>query len=327
MQNNYKIEEFIPDENNFDLERKRVLQLASAQYEDGSFLYSFKLGELDIFPLWFIHCTIAYIKETGDFDILEEMQPFSRKSHVLQPSRQFRSTSYKPVESPLYTHLERAYDLFYRHLSACSPSLPENNIAAGLFSFTTREYVKLNHYINQQYKAALAEKHLKQIAAPLDMIFFEDKWLPHLQTFLDEKTCRCNPAPGCNKCYCGEINQFIYLHMISALSLFCRKAADEYWAKAAETWGSKAVSEWILGIKPGFEGLFVDPCIPDAFISYEVKRYFRNAIYAISILNPAHTPVDVKKLVVDNIEYLGNLLPNFADGKTHTVEVTMGTFC
>ncbi len=69
-----------------DLARERILDIAATQFEDGSAYHQYqpltKKGNLDVGsgfnddPLWLIAATSAYIKETGDFDILSEMVPF-----------------------------------------------------------------------------------------------------------------------------------------------------------------------------------------------------------------------------------------------------------
>ncbi len=65
---------------------QRILDIAATQFEDGSAYHQYqpltKKGNLDIGsgfnddPLWLIACTSAYLKETGDFSILDEVIPF-----------------------------------------------------------------------------------------------------------------------------------------------------------------------------------------------------------------------------------------------------------
>jgi len=72
-----------------DKSRQRILDLASIQAEDGSTYHQYqplsKKGNADIGggfnddPLWLVACTSAYIKETGDFSILDEKCPFDGK--------------------------------------------------------------------------------------------------------------------------------------------------------------------------------------------------------------------------------------------------------
>ena len=69
-----------------DRARQRILDIASTQFEDGSAYHQYqpltKKGNSDIGsgfnddPLWLIAGTAAYIKETGDYSILDERTPY-----------------------------------------------------------------------------------------------------------------------------------------------------------------------------------------------------------------------------------------------------------
>lgn len=82
--------------------------------------------------------------------------------------------------------------------------------------------------------------------------------------------------------------------------------------------------EWILGVRPHFDGLLIDPCIPTMWDKFQVKRYFRNAVYMITVENPDHTCKGVRTVTVDGTLQESNMVPVFRDGKTHEVCVVMG---
>ena len=50
-------------------------------------------------------------------------------------------------------------------------------------------------------------------------------------------------------------------------------------------WSFVAVSQWILGIRPDFDGLRIEPCLPRAFGNVEVMRIFRGCTYRITVRN------------------------------------------
>ena len=91
--------------------RERILDIAATQFEDGSAYHQYqpltKKGNLDIGsgfnddPLWLIAAVSAYLKETGDFTILDEMVPFDNQVEKAQP---------------LYEHLRRSYEYTATHL-------------------------------------------------------------------------------------------------------------------------------------------------------------------------------------------------------------------
>ena len=75
--------------------RERILDIAATQFEDGSAYHQYqpltKKGNLDIGsgfnddPLWLIAAASAYLKETGDFSILDEMVAFDCDTAKAQP--------------------------------------------------------------------------------------------------------------------------------------------------------------------------------------------------------------------------------------------------
>jgi cellobiose phosphorylase len=86
----------------------------------------------------------------------------------------------------------------------------------------------------------------------------------------------------------------------------------------------KVATNWILGIRPQYHGLLVDPCIPKDWAKFEIIRRFRSSTYEIRVRNPDHVSKGIKNVTVDGKKTKSNLIPCFADGKRHTALVTMG---
>jgi len=101
-------------------------------------------------------------------------------------------------------------------------------------------------------------------------------------------------------------------------------AARNSWLTGTASWMMKVATNWILGVRPQYNGLLVDPCIPKDWAKFTVTRRFRNATYEIQVENPNHVSKGVKDVTVDGKKLNGNLLPSFADGKKHIAKVTMG---
>jgi cellobiose phosphorylase len=83
-------------------------------------------------------------------------------------------------------------------------------------------------------------------------------------------------------------------------------------------------THWILGVRPEADGLRVDPSIPAEWADYRVTRIFRGARYNIHVSNPQHVTRGVKSITVDGRRLPSAVIPAFADGQTHTVEVVLG---
>ncbi|HAE58839.1 MAG TPA: glycosyl transferase, partial [Anaerolineae bacterium] len=96
------------------------------------------------------------------------------------------------------------------------------------------------------------------------------------------------------------------------------------WLSGTASWTYRAGTQYILGVRPDYNGLRLDPCIPAAWNGFSVKRKFRGATYQIAVKNPNHVCKGVAKLTVDGKMVDGNLIPVFADRLTHTIEVTLG---
>jgi cellobiose phosphorylase len=100
--------------------------------------------------------------------------------------------------------------------------------------------------------------------------------------------------------------------------------ARNSWLTGTASWTYQAGLKYILGIRPEYEGLRVDPCIPRDWESFSVTRKFRGSTYKIQVSNPDGISKGVKSVVVDDQPYEHNLLPVFEDGKVHEVNVIMG---
>ncbi len=97
------------------------------------------------------------------------------------------------------------------------------------------------------------------------------------------------------------------------------------WLSGTASWCYQAATKHILGVRPTYKGLEIDPCIPKAWDGFEVTRVLRGTTYKVKVKNPHHVSKGVKALLVDGKQISGHVVPLFSDGKTHEVEVTMGT--
>ena len=96
------------------------------------------------------------------------------------------------------------------------------------------------------------------------------------------------------------------------------------WLTGTAAWNMVAISQYILGIKPDFDGLKVDPSIPANWDGFTATRLFRGAKYNITIKNPNHVCKGVKSLVVDGAAVEGCVVPLVEGKKEVNVEITLG---
>jgi cellobiose phosphorylase len=121
-----------------------------------------------------------------------------------------------------------------------------------------------------------------------------------------------------------EIEPYVYAQNILADEHPQFGLGRNSWLSGTSSWTYRAGTQYILGIRPDYNGLRIDPCIPAAWDGFSVTRKFRGATYQITVKNPQHICKGVAKLLIDGKMMDGNLLPVFADGLTHTIEVTLG---
>jgi cellobiose phosphorylase len=98
--------------------------------------------------------------------------------------------------------------------------------------------------------------------------------------------------------------------------------ARNSWLSGTASWMYQAGTQYILGIRPTYQGLQVSPCIPPAWDGFKIERQFRGARYHISVHNPQHISSGVRQITVDGETISGNIVPIFESGQ-HTVEVTL----
>jgi cellobiose phosphorylase len=116
---------------------------------------------------------------------------------------------------------------------------------------------------------------------------------------------------------------YVYAQMIAGKDAKRHGEAKNSWLTGTAAWNFVAISQFILGIIPDYDGLKIDPAIPKAWDGYTVSRYYRGATYNIKIENPNHVSKGIKKITVDGKVIDGNIIPNFGSG-VHDVIAVMG---
>ncbi|MDP2112669.1 MAG: glycosyl transferase, partial [Bacteroidota bacterium] len=117
---------------------------------------------------------------------------------------------------------------------------------------------------------------------------------------------------------------YVYAQMIAGKDAFKPGEAKNSWLTGTASWNFYAITQFILGIQPDYDGLIVDPCIPTDWKGFKISRKFRGAEYHIDVQNPNGVSKGVKEVVVDGHSQTSNVIPLFEDGEEHQVKVIMG---
>ncbi len=87
-------------------------------------------------------------------------------------------------------------------------------------------------------------------------------------------------------------------------------------------WAYYAATQYLLGIRPDFDHMDIDPCIPVDWKTFSVVRSWRGAEYRIQVNNPNGVEKGVTSITVDGKKV--SVLPVLPAGSVCRVEVTMG---
>lgn len=116
---------------------------------------------------------------------------------------------------------------------------------------------------------------------------------------------------------------YVYAQMIAGKDAHKPGEAKNSWLTGTAAWNFYAISRFILGVRPTYDGLLIDPCIPQDWKGFEVRRKFRNAEYKIMVTNPDGVNKGVKTILLDGRKLDGNVIPIMKPGE-YLVEVIMG---
>lgn len=113
---------------------------------------------------------------------------------------------------------------------------------------------------------------------------------------------------------------YVYSQMIAGIDARNFGEAKNSWLTGTAAWAYVNASQYILGIRPSYDGLIVDPCIPKNLKQYTVTRLFRGVTYIIKIENPHGLEKGTISLTVDGTDIKGSIIPHCKDN--YIVHVT-----
>lgn len=184
--------------------RERIYDIASTQFEDGSCYHQYQPltkkgnaaigGNFNDDPLWLILSTTAYIKETGDFSLLDELVPFDNDSSRAKSHFEHLKASFYHVVNNLGPHklplIGRAdwNDCLNLNCFSEDPNesfqttenqkggTAESLMIAGLFVVYGKEYVKLCKRIGKEEEAKAAQVHVDDMIEAVKKHGWDGDW-------------------------------------------------------------------------------------------------------------------------------------------------------
>ena len=152
-------------------------------------------------------------------------------------------------------------------------------------------------------------------------------WVSIAETVIDDKNRAFETYKKICPAYLEEISEihrtepYVYSQMIAGKDAASFGEAKNSWLTGTAAWTFTSISQYILGVRASFEGLTIDPCLPDSIKNLTITRKFRDAVYNITISNEKHERVS--SLIVNGSEISGNTVPYYKDTKVYNVTVNI----
>ena len=96
------------------------------------------------------------------------------------------------------------------------------------------------------------------------------------------------------------------------------------WLTGTATWAYYAASHYILGIRPQYDGILIDPCIPSSWDGFSITRMFRDKKLDITVKNPHKIEKGVAQIIVNGETFKHNLIRNELLENENKIMVIMG---
>ena len=117
---------------------------------------------------------------------------------------------------------------------------------------------------------------------------------------------------------------YVFAQLITGRDAATPGEGRNSWLTGTAAWALVALSQGILGVKPDYDGLQIDPCIPPDWEAFHVTRRYRGVVYEIDVRNPHHVCGGVHGLRIDGREVSGNVIPLSPGGDAVRVDVVLG---
>jgi N,N'-diacetylchitobiose phosphorylase len=131
------------------------------------------------------------------------------------------------------------------------------------------------------------------------------------------------PAAWNDRAEVREIEPYVYCQFTNSPPSPRYGASRVPWLSGSASWAYFTATQHILGVRPEYGGLRIDPCIPADWKGFTVTRLFRGKTVRIEVRNPGGVEKGVKRLVLNGTPLPDNFIPaeNLAAENTVTAEM------
>lgn len=118
---------------------------------------------------------------------------------------------------------------------------------------------------------------------------------------------RINPSRREDQSEVHRCEPYVYAQMIAGKEALKPGEAKNSWLTGTAAWNFVAITQWILGIRPEYDGLVVNPVIPAGWQGFTAQRLFRGVLFDITV--ERRSPGNMARLEVDGKPIKGTLVP------------------
>jgi len=116
---------------------------------------------------------------------------------------------------------------------------------------------------------------------------------------------------------------YVYAQMIAGRDAPTHGEAKNSWLTGTAAWNYVAITQWILGVRPTYNGLQIAPIIPSDWLGFKATRVFRGVTYRIFVERAGKG--NTVSLAVDGKSIEGNIIPLPSAGQREVeVKVILG---
>lgn len=128
---------------------------------------------------------------------------------------------------------------------------------------------------------------------------------------------RINPSAREEISEVHRCEPYVYAQMIAGRDAPTHGEAKNSWLTGTAAWNYVAITQWILGIRPTYNGLQVAPVIPGDWPGFEAVRRFRDVTYRIQVQRKG--PGNSVSLIANNQPLSGDIIPLPPPGQMEVV--------
>lgn len=114
-----------------------------------------------------------------------------------------------------------------------------------------------------------------------------------------------------------KVEPYVYCQMTAGKDAARPGEGKNSWLTGTAAWNWLAISQYILGIRPDYDGLVIDPKLPAGVGAFTVRRHFRGATYIIHAV-----PAGAYSLSLNGEPLSGKKVPVCPSGSENIVNVT-----